>query len=85
MGTDRLKIKRGRNDLDVVERELTALRHDFAVECDESGTIVVQSVSIATLLISVKVDSTELQEEGHSLSQGASGPVLDKPFRSPPE
>jgi hypothetical protein len=82
---DCLKVKGSRDDFDIVERELAALRNDLAVECDEGGTIVVESVSVATLLIGVKVDSAELEKGAQSTAERHCRPDIHKPFQSPPE
>lgn len=71
MRTDCLKIKRSRDDFDIVQRELTALGDNFAVECDESGTVVVQPVSVATLLIGVEIYTAELQSRAQSTLRSA--------------
>lgn len=60
MRSYRLKIERRRHNFNIVERELASLSNDFSVEGNESCTVVVQSISIATLLISIEVDATEL-------------------------
>jgi hypothetical protein len=57
----RLKIECRRYDLDIVERELASLSDNLSVEGDESCAVVVQSISVATLLIGVKVDASELK------------------------
>ena len=62
VSSDFLNVYSRGDDLDVVQRELRALRYDFAVQADESAAVVVQPVTVAALLIRVEVDSTSLSE-----------------------
>lgn len=66
MSADFLNVDRGRDDLDVVERELRALRHDLAVDRDERAAVVVESITIASLLVCVEVYSSGLERNVRS-------------------
>jgi len=55
-----LKIDGGGYDFDVVEGELGALSDDFSVEGDEGTSIVVESISVTSLLICVEVETARL-------------------------
>jgi len=55
-----LEIDSGRDDFDVVERELRALSDNFSVEGDEGASIVVESISVTSLLIRVEVETARL-------------------------
>ena len=56
----RFKINGGGDDLDFGQGKLRALSEDLPVESDHAGAIVVQAVPVASLLIRIKVDTTEL-------------------------
>ena len=60
MSADGFEVQCGRDDLDVGQGELRALSDDLAVEGDQGGSIIVQPVSVASLLIGVEVDTSEL-------------------------
>lgn len=46
---------------DVVQRELRTLSDDFAVNDDESTAVVVEAIAVATLLVRVEIDASELE------------------------
>jgi hypothetical protein len=60
VSTDCFEIQGSRDHLDVGQGELRTLCDDLSVESDEGGSIVVQPVSIATLLVGIEVDTSEL-------------------------
>ena len=60
VSTDCLKIQRSRDDLDVGKGELRTLSDNLSVESNKGGSIVVQPVSITTLLVGIEVDTSEL-------------------------
>ena len=50
-----------RDDIDVLEAELVALRDDLAVERDQGAAVVVHAIAIAAALIRVEVHTAELE------------------------
>lgn len=63
MCADVLDINSRGNHFDIVQRELTALRNDMAIDGDHGTTVVVEPVTIASLLVGIEVNATELQFE----------------------
>jgi hypothetical protein len=55
-----LDVNRCTHNLNIVERELRALRDNVPVDRDERATIVVKPVAVAALLIGVKIYAAEL-------------------------
>jgi hypothetical protein len=60
VGANVLNVDSCSDDLDVSQRELGSLGDDTAVHCNEGAAIVVQSISIATLLVSVQIYPSQL-------------------------
>jgi hypothetical protein len=60
MGSNVLDVNSRGNHFYVVQGELRALSDDFAVDRNESATIVVKTISITSLLVCVKVHTTKL-------------------------
>ena len=58
-----LNVDRRRDDLDVGEGELRALGDDAPVERDHRTTVVVQSITIAALLVRIEVHTAELHRQ----------------------
>lgn len=58
-------VHSGSDNLDVVERELRALGHDVAVDDDHRTPVVVQTITVAALLVSVQINATTLQTDQH--------------------
>lgn len=51
-----LNVDRGNDDFYVVEGKLGALSNDVAVQSDEGAAVVVESITVAALLVRVEVD-----------------------------
>ena len=64
VSTDVLEVECGGDDLDVVQTELGALRDNLAITGNHGAAVVVKAVAVASLLIRVQVDTTELYETG---------------------
>jgi hypothetical protein len=64
VGADFLDVNGRDNNFDVVERKLGTLSDDFAVERDEGASVVVESITVAALLICVEVDAAGLELAG---------------------
>jgi len=60
VGSDLLNVYGGSDNLDVIQRELRTLGKDLAIAEDKGTAIKVETVSIATLLVGVEVDSAAL-------------------------
>ena len=60
MSSNGIEIDGSGDDFDVVEGELGSLSEDDSVQDDHGGTVVVESISVAALLVRVEVDSTDL-------------------------
>ena len=60
MGAHILYVYGSRDDLNIVQTELGALGDDLSVESNHGATIVVEAVSIATLLIRIQIHTAEL-------------------------
>lgn len=69
MRSNSFEIDGGCDDLDIGQGELRALSEDDAIESNHTGTIVVETITVASLLIGVEVDTTELMSEW--FTQGA--------------
>jgi hypothetical protein len=57
---DGLEVQRGRDHLDVRQGELRSLGDNLSVEGNQRGPIVIEPVAIASLLVGVEVDTSEL-------------------------
>jgi hypothetical protein len=57
---DGLEVQRGRDNLDIRQGELRSLGDNLSVESNQRRPIVIEPVAIASLLIGVKVDTSEL-------------------------
>lgn len=57
---DGLEVQSGRDDLDVRQGELRSLGDDLSVESNQRRPIVIEPITVASLLIGVKVDTSEL-------------------------
>lgn len=66
-----LDVYRRRNNLHIVERELGSLSNHCSVDYDESTAVVVESVSIATLLICIEVYPPALSSRTCGLDMGS--------------
>ena len=60
--SDILKINRCCDDFDITERELRALRQKLPIDDDEGRPVVVQPVTITSLLVRIEVDTSTLCE-----------------------
>jgi len=60
LSSHRFEVNRCCVHLDIVERKLRALRKDPSIECDQRASIVVETISVAALLICVEIDTPEL-------------------------
>ena len=56
-----LEVDRRRDDLDVLQRELRALRKYLPVEHDERAAVVVAAAAIAAALVGVEVEAPALR------------------------
>jgi hypothetical protein len=63
VGTHVLDVDRRRDDLDVREGELRALRDDASVKRDHGAAVIVQPVAVAALLVRVEVHAAQLPTE----------------------
>lgn len=55
-------IDRGGDNFHIVQRELTTLSNNIAVDDNHRTSIVVKPVTIAALLVCIHVDTTALQD-----------------------
>lgn len=55
-----LDVDSCRDNFDVIHRELRALGHDISIHNNHRTTIVVQSITVAALLIGVEIDAPAL-------------------------
>jgi hypothetical protein len=60
MSPDILDVYRGGHDFNVVQGELGTLSNDVPVDGDHGTSVVVEPVSVAPLLISIQINTTEL-------------------------
>ena len=60
-GPDVVQVDCCCDSLDVVERELAALGNDAAITCYQRAPVVIESVPVATLLVRVEVDASQLR------------------------
>lgn len=56
-----LDVDGGYNYFDVVQRKLGALCDYLSINGNERASIVVQSISVATLLIGIEIDTARLR------------------------
>jgi hypothetical protein len=57
---DGLEVQRGRDNLDIRQGELRSLGDDLSVESNQRRPIIIEPITVASLLIGVKVDTSEL-------------------------
>lgn len=53
-------INGGRHDFDIVQGELGALCDNLAVQCDKCTSIIIETVSVAALLVSIEIYAAKL-------------------------
>lgn len=57
---DSLYIHHGGDNFNVIQRELGTLSDDFPIDNNHSGTVVVEAVTAASLLVGIEIDSAVL-------------------------
>jgi hypothetical protein len=68
-------VYRSRNNLDIGERELRTLCNNGPIERNERTAVVIEAIAVATLLIRVKVDTTELPKQSIFTFREEDGPI----------
>jgi len=82
LSSDRFEVNRCCVHLDIVERELRALRKDPSIECDQRASIVVETISVAALLICVEIDTPKLRSASETERTNLLRSFLDEIYPS---
>lgn len=55
-----LYVDSSRDDFNVIEGELGALSNDTSIDRNQGTAIIIESISVASLLVCIQVDSSQL-------------------------
>lgn len=60
VGSHSLQIKSGGHNLDIIQTELRSLGNNFTIDSNNGTSIVIETVTIASSLVSIQVDASTL-------------------------